>query len=98
VNRCVRLRSPGGSTFLTRIAPDIAVEIFSPGDRRDSLDQKIALYLRHGSRVVLVIDPATRMLTMHRTDGSTTAEARSHIAVPPYDDLVLDMDELFRGI
>ena len=81
-----------------RIAPDIAVEVLSPQDRRRTLDQKIALYLQHGSLVVIVADPAKRTLTMHRTNGSISLDAQGRVAVAPYDDLVLDFDALFRGI
>jgi Uma2 family endonuclease len=38
------------------IAPDIAVEILSPSDRRRDADEKIALYLKHGSLLVLEVD------------------------------------------
>ena len=81
-----------------RIAPDIAVEIFSPGDRRKTLAQKIELYLRHGASIVIVIDPRPRTIAMHQTEGTTEIEARGSLAVPGYDDLFLDCDDLFRGL
>ena len=81
-----------------RIAPDIAVEVLSPTDRRRILEQKIALYLRHGCRVAIVVDPVKRTLTMHRGDASVTVAATGKITVELYDDLTLDCDELFRGI
>jgi Uma2 family endonuclease len=81
-----------------RIAPDIAVEILSPGDRRRSLTEKIALYVHHGCRVAIVIDPAKRTVMMHGKDGSLTVEALGRIAIAPYDDLILDCDQLFRDI
>ena len=80
-----------------RIAPDIAVEVFSPGDRRRSLAQKIELYLRHGSIVVIVVDPQARTVGFHRRDGTTTFVARGRIAVEPYAGLILDFDDIFRG-
>jgi len=79
-----------------RIAPDIAVEVFSPGDRRRLLAQKIELYLRHGSTVVIVVDPQQRTIAFHRRNGTTTIPARGPVTVDPYD-LVLDFDEIFRG-
>jgi Uma2 family endonuclease len=81
-----------------RIAPDIAVEIFSPGDRRKTLEQKIDLYLRHGATVVIVIDPQQRTIVMHQQTGKSVFEARGTLAVPGYDDLTLDCDDLFRGL
>ena len=42
------------------IAPDIAVEIFSPSDARKRLREKISLYFAFGSRAIIVIDSRTR--------------------------------------
>lgn len=81
-----------------RIAPDIAVEVLSPSDRRSSLAKKIELYLRHGSVVVIVVDPEKRALAFHRTEGSQTMPARGLVRVEPYDDLVLDCDDLWQGL
>jgi Uma2 family endonuclease len=81
-----------------RIAPDIVVEILSPGDRRRTLDEKIGLYLRHGSIIVLVLDPDERTLVTHRREASSGRRASGRITIDPYDDLVLDCDELFRGV
>lgn len=39
------------------IAPDIAVDFFSPSDARKRLREKIALYFAFGSRAVVVVDP-----------------------------------------
>ncbi|MFY9780881.1 MAG: Uma2 family endonuclease [Candidatus Baltobacteraceae bacterium] len=81
-----------------RLAPDIAVEILSPGDSRTTLAEKIALYLRHGARVVIVLDPIARTLTQHAADGVTTAEARGSIAIREHAGLVLDADDLFANL
>jgi len=80
-----------------RIAPDIAVEVLSPGDRRRTLAQKVELYLRHGALVVIVLDPIQRTIVFHRYEGSISFEARGLVQVQPYDDLVLDFDEIFRN-
>jgi Uma2 family endonuclease len=46
-------------------APDLAVEILSPGDSRSELRAKIAEYLRLGAREVWFVEPAERRLTIH---------------------------------
>jgi Uma2 family endonuclease len=81
-----------------RLAPDIAVEILSPGDSRRTLAKKIALYLEHGSRVVIVVDPRARTFAQHTADGVTTVEARGSIEVYEFPGLVLDADDLFANI
>ena len=81
-----------------RIAPDIAVEVMSPGDRARTLAEKIALYLRHGATVAIVLDPDRRTIALHRHGTSLKVEAHGLIPVQPYPDLTLDGDALFRGL
>lgn len=50
------------------LAPDVAVEILSPGDRRIDIDDKVATYLLAGSSLVIVVDPGERAVELH--DGS----------------------------
>jgi Uma2 family endonuclease len=47
------------------LAPDVAVEILSPDDRRIDVDDKIATYLRAGSSLVIVVDPMQRVVEAH---------------------------------
>ena len=46
-----------GLDGLFHAAPDLAVEVRSPSDGRTTLLQKAREYLRHGSRLVWIIDP-----------------------------------------
>jgi Uma2 family endonuclease len=46
--------------------PDLAVEITSPGDRRREIREKVRDYLGRGVRLVWVVDPRTRTVTVHR--------------------------------
>jgi len=66
-----------------RIAPDVAVEILSPGDSRRLLDEKIALYFAHGGLTVIVADPLARTIALHGADPAG---------------LALDRGELFAGL
>jgi len=60
-----RLPADGlGSPFL-EIAPDLAVEILSAGDRPAAVRAKVAEYLRLGVRWVWVVDPAARRVQVH---------------------------------
>lgn len=47
------------------LAPDVAVEILSPDDRRPDVDDKISTYLRAGSLLVIVVDPSARVVELH---------------------------------
>ena len=81
-----------------RLAPDIAVEIMSPSDSRSVLMRKIELYLAHGSRVVLIVDPVNRTVTLHEREGSETFRSPEIATVTAYDDLRLDLAAIFDGI
>lgn len=49
-------------------APDLAVEIRSPGNTRRELAEKAEEYLAAGTRLVWVFDPSERTLTVYRPD------------------------------
>ncbi len=53
------------------IAPDLVVEVLSPSESRHRVQQKTALWLQAGVRLVWNIDAATQTVTVHRADGST---------------------------
>jgi Uma2 family endonuclease len=53
-------------------APDLAVEVVSPGDSRRDIREKLRDYLRYGVRMVWMIRPATRTVTLHRPTGKRT--------------------------
>ena len=51
-------------TFFT-VAPDIAVEVLSPSGRRAHLTKKIGIYLAAGVRLLRLVDPRRRTVTVH---------------------------------
>ncbi len=48
-------------------APDLAVEVRSPDDSRRQLHRKALSWLRHGARMVWVIDPVATNATVYRS-------------------------------
>ena len=58
---------PGG---WVRGAPDLAVEILSPSDTSSAIQQKTLEYLEAGARLVWIVDPDARTVTIYRPDGS----------------------------
>jgi Uma2 family endonuclease len=62
-----RDRLPQGevpSGFL-EMAPDLAVEVLSPNDRSRDVREKVDDWLQAGTRLVWVIDPVARTVTVH---------------------------------
>jgi Uma2 family endonuclease len=80
-----------------RFAPDIAVEIRSPRDRKSNVARKIELYLAHGARLVLDVDPATRTIVAH--DGVTIRAfgAEETFAHPAAEGLTFDIGAYFES-
>jgi Uma2 family endonuclease len=60
-------RMPKGSALrhrYLRIAPDLAVEILSRGQPDERFDKKIQFYLAQGVRLVWIVDPRARTVTV----------------------------------
>ena len=70
-----------------RVAPDAVVEVQSPRDRRGDIAEKVRVYLASGTRVVFLVDPNTRVVTVcdargeHRLDDK---EVITHAALPGF--------------
>ncbi len=47
-------------------APDLAVEVISPYDLYTEVDEKVAEWLEHGTRLVFVVNPRRRSVAVHR--------------------------------
>ena len=47
-------------------APDLAVEVISPTDRLTQVREKVADWLVHGVRMVIVVNPRNRAVEVHR--------------------------------
>ena len=50
-------------------APDLAVEVLSPSDRRGKIERKTALWLELGARSVWNVDPRKRTVEVFHRDG-----------------------------
>jgi len=46
-------------------APDLAVEVISPNDTYTEVEEKVAVWLEHGARLVFVVDPRRRTVAVH---------------------------------
>lgn len=60
-------RLPEVSDGYVPVAPDLAVEIFSPDDRPRYVLEKVGEYLQAGVRLVWVIDPKGRKAAVYRS-------------------------------
>jgi Uma2 family endonuclease len=49
------------------VPPDLAVEVVSPDDSHTRVQEKVRNYLKHGVRMVWVVDPDLRIVTVYRS-------------------------------
>ena len=84
---------------LPPFAPDVAVEILSPDDRRIDVDDKIGVYLRGGSQLVIVVDPQRRVVELHDSRETVLLDetrAIEHAALPGFTYAVRDLFAVLR--
>lgn len=82
-----------------RVPPDLAVEILSPGDAYGDIQEKVLVYLRAGVRLVWVVDPRARNVTVH--GPGRLAEVLPTTAVLQADELpglAIHLGELFARL
>jgi Uma2 family endonuclease len=74
-----RLPDERGPVAFAELAPDLAVEILSPGDNSRDVLEKVGEYLDAGTRLVWVIDPEERTAVAYRslTDLRVIGEAET---------------------
>ena len=65
-------RLPNGEVprGITNVRPDLAVEVVSPNDEYDLVDEKVADYYSVGVPLVWVVSPATRTVLVYLPDGT----------------------------
>ncbi|MGH7706826.1 MAG: Uma2 family endonuclease, partial [Vulcanimicrobiaceae bacterium] len=75
-------------------APTVAVEILSPDDRAIDVNDKIAVYLRAGSALVIVVDPRSESIALH---SAITRHVRpgERLEDPALPGFTLDVAALF---
>jgi Uma2 family endonuclease len=69
-------RAPEVPEGYYQVPPDLAVEVVSPSDTHTRVQEKVRHYLKHGARMVWVVDPELRIVTVYRkqTESRTLEE------------------------
>jgi Uma2 family endonuclease len=67
--RADRLPPRGIGPGPIRIAPDLAVEVLSPSETASTLEDKLADYREAGTPLIWVVDPQSRLVTVHPSDA-----------------------------
>jgi Uma2 family endonuclease len=66
------LLKDGVPTGYFRGVPDLAVEVISPNGLYTEVDEKVAEWLEHGTRLVFVVNPRRKVVTVHRPGQPVT--------------------------
>ena len=80
------------------VVPELIVEVKSSSDRICAIEEKIALFLKQGVQVGILIDPDKKVLSLYRNGGTATDDGEVILqkTVLQNDD-VLTIPELFPG-
>jgi Uma2 family endonuclease len=65
-------QAPADDIAYPVVIPELAVEVVSPSQSGPSVEEKSAVYLAAGVRLVWIIDPERRTVRVLRVDGSET--------------------------
>lgn len=60
-------------------APDLAVEVVSPGNTIAEIDEKVGDYLRGGTLLVWVAFPGTKTIHVHTSEGTHALDIRDSL-------------------
>jgi Uma2 family endonuclease len=64
-------------------APDVAVEVVSPSDTFDEVEDKVGEWLTAGSQLVLVVSPAKKLVKLYRSSAQTiTLDEKEEFTAP----------------
>lgn len=78
-------------------APDIAIEVISPGNTASDIQRKVLEFIEAGTAVVWVVYPATATVVEHLSDGSITLlNGGDILETPLMPGFALRVSELFH--
>jgi Uma2 family endonuclease len=79
-------------------APDLAIEIISPSERRGQIQKKLSEYFSFGVREVWQVYPDKRQIVVQMPDGTATTYRQGETLVSPdvLPDFALDIAMLFE--
>jgi len=60
-------------------APDLAIEVVSPGDSYTDVEEKVFAWLDAGTKMVVVINPRQRSATVYKSPNDITAFAEADV-------------------
>lgn len=79
-------------------SPQLAIEVFSPGNRPGFMQKKIAPYLSTGSSAVWIAYPKRQTLVVHDAEGEREYRVGEHLPLPaPLPETLVSIQEIFAA-
>jgi Uma2 family endonuclease len=100
--RMDRVPSGGPPHGFWPFGPDLAVEVIEPRDPWGTVEEKAQTWLKAGALLVWIVDPDSRVIHIHRPDGSITKLTRDDTltgenVVPGFSVQVADLFVMSKG-
>ena len=70
-------RIPDDPSKASPIPPDLAVEVVSPSDKLNRIQEKVFAYLEAGTQLVWVLEPRAKSVTIYRSETNITTLTRN---------------------
>jgi Uma2 family endonuclease len=80
---------------MPEIAPNIAIEILSPRDRRAYIEEKIRVYLACGTEAVMLVDPQKETVEIHDAAAIQTLYASQMLTHPALPHFSIPVAQIF---
>src|SRR5262249_39141959 len=90
-----------GEDGFYRGAPDLAIEVVSPSNTPDELQQRAGEYLSAETRLIWIVDPETRTVDVYRAGGERIVLTRPDQILDGYDilpGLQLSLERIFERV
>jgi Uma2 family endonuclease len=81
---------------IPRVAPNVAIEILSPGQAMAHLAEKVRLYLAAGCELVIVVDPRAEYAVLHDTVAVRRIERNDTLQHPALSGFAVPLAAAFE--
>jgi Uma2 family endonuclease len=96
-----KTRTPNYGKKPRALVPDFVIEIISPNDTLSDVDEKVDAYLSDGVRLIWLIDPQRRKITIYAPDEESPTVLKGDAVLSAGDivpDFELSLSKLFAEI
>lgn len=83
---------------IPHVAPNIVVEVLSPGDRKIDVEEKVRVYLACGTSAIFLVDAESQIVTVRDASQAQHFSREDILTHPAMPDFALRASELFDRI